>query len=180
MIKVNRGGRRSGRAGGTAASGADVLASGAAVPTREEVLGGKATYGGITVKYDSKMSADARNMTTEIHVSPKFFEHPVSTQRHILNHEVAHNLSDDMMFRNSDRWQAFSGKFIKEKEVPKGSLAYERGQRTYWEGLYGDIGATALSETVTRAITEYLDAPTALRNRSKEAFNEIRKYMKSR
>lgn len=162
------------------AVGANILGAGAAVPTKDDIIYDGATYGGIKLVYDPRMSADARNYTTEIHVSEKFFEHPKDVQRHILNHEVAHNLSDDMMHENNGRWQRFAGAFIEEKKTPESSLAYKNGQRTYYEGLYGDIGATALSETTTRAITEFLDDPKRLRQRSVKAYNEVRKFMGNR
>lgn len=157
----------------------NVLGKNSRVPTEDDIRSGNATYGGLPVKYHD-MGADARNMDSEIWVSSKFFDHPSDTQRHILNHEVAHNLSDDMMSQNSGRWQQFSSSFIQEKKVPETAPAYKAGQRTYWEGLYGDIGAIALSETVTRAITEYLDNPDKLKSRSTKAYNEVRKYMRSR
>lgn len=147
------------------------------VPTVEQISDGTAMYGGIPVKYDPSMSAEARNLTTEIRVSDKFFDLPPDIQRHVLNHEVAHNYADDLMGKHTGDWADFSSKFVKEKNVPVNSEAYRNGQRTYWEGLYGDIGATSLSETVTRAFTEYFDNPTALRNRSAEAFDEINNYI---
>lgn len=148
------------------------------VPTMEQISDGTAKYGGLPVKFDPNMSAEASNFTTEIRVSNKFFDLQPDIQRHVLNHEVAHNYADDLMSRSTGRWKEFSNKFIKEKNVPVDSVAYRNGQRTYWEGLYGDIGATSLPETVTRAFTEYLDNPTALRNRSVEAFEEIDNYMR--
>lgn len=169
-----------GRGRSKAGVGANILGKGMGVPTRDDITSGNASYGGIKLVYDPGMSADASNFTTEIHISEKFFSHPKEVQRHILNHEVAHNLSDEMMFENSGRWQSFSKSFIEEKKTPESSQAYKNGQRTYWEGLYGDIGATALSETVTRAITEYLDDPTKLRQRSKRAYSEVGKYLRKR
>lgn len=150
-----------------------VLGRNMSVPTEDDIKNGTASYGGLPVKYDPKQTAEARNWTFYITVSDKFFGHDTETQRHILNHEVAHNLSDKIMGANTGRWSEFSKAFITEKNTPESSTAYARGQRTYWEGLYGDIGATALSETLTRAITEYLDDPDRLRNRSEAAFNEI-------
>ena len=148
------------------------------VPSEEDIRTGNATYGGLKVVYDPNAKEDASNWTTFIKVSDKFFEHPYKTQQHILNHEVAHNLSDDLMSKNTGRWDEFASAFIKEKKVPEDSLAWKQGRRTYWEGLYGDIGAIALSETVTHAVTEYLDNPDRLKQRSIKAFNEIDKYMR--
>lgn len=147
------------------------------VPSEEEIKSGSSTYGGLPVKYIPG-NEDARNHTTFISVTDKFFNHPYKTQQHILNHEVAHNLSDDLMSKNTGRWNEFASAFIEEKKVPEDSLAWKQGRRTYWEGLYGDIGAIALSETVTRAITEYLDNPDRLKERSIRAFEEIDKYMR--
>ncbi len=148
------------------------------VPSEEDIKEGNAYYAGLKVVYDPRAKEDASNWTTFIKVTDKFFEHPYKTQQHILNHEVAHNFADDLMRKNTGRWNEFASAFIKEKKVPEGSMAWERGQRTYWEGLYGDIGAIALSETVTQAIVEYLDNPDRLKQRSKEAFNEIDNYMR--
>lgn len=157
-----------------------VLGNNDRVPTRDEITSGTATYGGLPVRLNVDMSADAHNLDSLIEVSNKFFDHPADIQRYILNHEVAHNWADDLMAQNSGRWQQFTSAFITEKQVPPSSSAYARGQRTYWEGLYGDIGATAASETVTRAMTEYLDNPARLKSRSRAAYNEIRRYVRSR
>ena len=157
-----------------------VLGRNSKVPSRDEIMMGLAEYGGLPVRYEPRMSADARNHTTEIVVSDKFFQHDYETRKHILNHEVAHNYSDEMISENSGRFPKFSSAFIQQKKVPEGSQAYKNGQRTYFEGLYGDIGATALVETTTRAITEYLDDPVKLRRRSRRAYNEVKKFMKGR
>lgn len=157
-----------------------ILGSNDAVPTKDQITSGNASYGGIPLKYKPGMHAEAENYTTEIWVSNKFFDLSPENQRHVLNHEVAHNYADDLMGKNTGNWNEFADKFIKEKNVPVDSPMYKNGARTYWEGLYGDIGATSLSETVTRAITEYLDNPSALRNRSAEAFDVIDNYMLGR
>lgn len=168
------GGRGSSNPGGNSNS---VLGRNNKVPSEDEIKQGVGQYGGLPVRYEPRMSADARNHTTEIVVSDKFFKHDYETREHILNHEVAHNYSDEMISENSGRFRQFSSAFIKQKKVPEGSQAYERGQRTYFEGLYGDIGATAILETTTRAITEYLDDPSRLRRRSRRAYNEVKRFM---
>ena len=155
-----------------------VLGQNNTVPTEEEIKSGSATYGGLPIVYHPEMKADARNMDTEVWVSDKFFNDP--DQQHILNHEVAHNLSDELMSLHTGDWQEFSSNFIEEKQTPPSSSAYANGNRTYWEGLYGDIGATALSETTTRAITEYLDDPERLRQRSEDAYDVIDNFMRNR
>lgn len=156
-----------------------ILGNNDKVPTEEEIKQGGTSYGGLPIKYKS-MKAEARNMTTEIWVSDKFFQYSQDIQRHILNHEVAHNLSDELMRNNTHRWQEFCGIFVQEKEYPKGSYGYKNGWGSYREGLYGDMGATALSETLTRAITEYLDDPSRLKQRSIEAYKEIDEFMKKK
>lgn len=150
------------------------------VPSEEEIKMGIATYGGIQIQYNPNMDADARNQTTRILVSDKFFSHDEATKRDILTHEVSHNLSDKLIERNSSDWDRFSNAFVTEKPVPKGSAAWERGQRTYIEGLYGDIGSTAIVETTTRAITEYMVNPERLRSRSQSAYNIVNKFMRGR
>ena len=85
-----------------------------------------------------------------------------------------------MMDEHIGDWKEFCSKFIQEKEYPESSDAYKRGSRTYWEGLYGDIGAISLSETLTNAIVEYFDNPNRLKQRSMDAYNEIDKFMKNR
>ena len=149
------------------------------VPTYEDIVYGiePVTYGGLPVKYNPNMHADARNRDTFIEVSDKFFNYSYEQQQHILNHEVAHNLSDRLMSEHSGDWNEFASKFIKEKQVPETSDAYKRGMRTYWEGLYGDIGATSLSETTTHAIVEYFDDPNRLLKRSKEAYDIIDEFV---
>lgn len=169
-----------GHATSSGRSATSVLGNNDKVPTRDEIASGTATYGGLPVRLNVEMHADAHNLTSLIEVSNKFFEHPLEGQRYILNHEVAHNWADELMAQNTGRWQKFTSAFIQEKPVPKGSLAWDRGQRTYYEGLYGDIGAIAASETVTRAMTEYLDNPARLRSRSKAAYNEIRRFVRGK
>lgn len=154
------------------------LGLGMSVPTEEDIIFGLASYGGLPIKYNPNMPADARNMSTFIEVSDKFFTHDTATQQHILNHEVAHNFSDMLCAEHTGDWQKFCSAFISEKDIPPTSLAYERGQRTYWEGLYGDIGATAIWETTTQAITEYLDDPHRLKQRSQDAYTIIDEFLK--
>ena len=150
------------------------------VPSREEVERGDASYGGLPIIYKPGRHEEASNHETEIWVSDKFFNYDIDIQRHILNHEVAHNLSDQLMSDNTGRWQEFCKAFIEERKTPVSSTAYKNGSRTYWVGLYGDIGANSLSETVTRAITEYLDDPERLKSRSEEAFSIIEDFMRLR
>lgn len=147
------------------------------IPTEEDIHNGNAEYGGIPVIYKPGMSAEARNMTTVIYIGSKFFECPESIQRHILNHEVAHNYADDLMREHTADWNQFCNIFIREGHYPESSSGYKQGKRTYWEGLYGDIGSIALSETLTRAITEYLDDPYRLKSRSAEAYNVIKEFI---
>lgn len=147
------------------------------VPDEFDIKYKNATYGGLPIKYDPRAKEDASNWTSEIHVSPKFFEHDEDTQRHILNHEIAHNYSDDMMREHTDDWKEFTSIFVQEKEYPKSSEAYRSGSRTYHEGLYGDIGAISLSETLTRALTEYFDDPERLRSRSEKAYSAIDEFV---
>lgn len=160
-----------------------ILGKNANVPTKDDILSGNATYGGLPVEYSNNLGhggADAENLTDRILVSDKFFEHPKDIQRHILNHEIAHNLSDEMITENAGNFRAFSSVFLQEKKVPETAPAYKEGKRTYIEGLYGDMGANAIHETTTRAITEYLDDPQRLKNRSKKAYNVVNKFMKNR
>ena len=155
----------------------EVLGKGAKVPTKDAITSGQASYGGLPIKYTPKEHSEASSWGTEIHVSDKFFEHPEEVQRYILNHEVAHNWSDELMAEHTGDWREFVGIFVKEKEVPPTSDAYKNGQRTYYEGLYGDIGATSASETITHAMTEFLDDPQALLKRSPEAFEAIEEFV---
>lgn len=163
---------------GSIGRGENILSAGYNVPDEYDIRFGNAIYGGLPVKYDARLKADAENLTFEIHVSDKFFEHPENIQRHILNHEVAHNLSDKMIESNASRFTEFSSAFLTEKEVPKTSQAYKNGQRSYFEGIYGDMGSNAIHESATRAITEYLENPTRLKQRSEKAYREVRKFMK--
>ena len=148
------------------------------LPTKAEICSGNATYGGLPIEYHPNMSAEARNMDFRIWVSDKFFNLDDATQRHILNHEVAHDFADMLMAEHTGDWQQFASFFIQEKEYPKTSSGYAQGYRTYWEGLYGDMGAIALSETLTRAITEYLDNPHRLKQRSHNAYTIIDEFLK--
>ena len=154
------------------------LGKNSALPSKDEIMSGNATYAGLPIEYHPEMSHDACNMDYRIWVSDKFFGYDEPMQKHILNHEVAHDFSDELMREHAGDWQKFASYFIQEKDTPPKSPAYERGQRTYWVGLYGDIGAIALSETLTRAITEYLDDPNRLRQRSNDAYSIIDEFVK--
>ena len=162
------------------ADATSALGKNSRVPTREEIEEGSASYAGIPIKYKPGRSAEAQNFTDVIWVSDKFFNWDESIQQHILNHAVEHNFADEMMDEHIGDWKEFCSKFIQEKEYPEDSDAYKRGARTYWEGLYGDIGAISLSETLTNAIVEYFDNPNRLKQRSMDAYNEIDKFMKNR
>lgn len=147
------------------------------LPSEIDIKSGRASYGGLPIEYHPNMSADARNMDHLIWVSDKFFTYDADVQLHILNHEVAHDFSDELMHEHAGDWQTFASAFIQEKDYPKTSSGYAEGKRTYWEGLYGDIGAIALSETITHAIVEYFDNPGKLRQRSLDAYTIIDEFI---
>lgn len=148
------------------------------LPTKADIISGNATYGGLPIEYYPNMTAEARNMDHLIWVSDKFFNLDPATQKHVLNHEVAHDYSDMLMKEHTGDWNDFCSVFITEKAYPPTSTGYKQGKRTYWEGLYSDIGATALSETLTHAICEYFDDPNRLRSRSSIAYNVIDEFIK--
>ena len=148
------------------------------VPSETDIKMGTAKFGGIPVYYSNERDNEADNHYNYINVHDKFFQLDEEARRTILTHEVAHTYADDMIAQNAARSE-FMRAFITQKPVPVGSAAYERGQRTYMEGLYGDIGSTALVETTTRAIVEYTQSPETLMQRSPAAYREIRRFLRS-
>ena len=156
---------------------ADVFAG--RVPSESDIKTGNATYGGIPIVYNPNKQNEASNLTSSIEVGDQLFQQSASGQREILNHEVSHNYSDDMIARYATE-RGFMDAFVQERPVPQGSAAWERGQRTYRMGLYGDIGATALVETTTLAIQEYISNPEALRQRSAAAYGFVRRFVRGR
>ena len=153
------------------------------VPSEEEIKSGRATWRGMPIKYDASLYNEARNLTDYMAVGDKFFGADEGSQKYILDHEVAHNIADQIMYSMSDSWAKVADTFTIEKMLPKGANVSfyteedDDGNRWYREGLYGDLGATAVSETITQAITEYFNNPEGLFNRSGDAYGFIDKYL---
>ncbi len=129
------------------------------VPSEDDIKSGKASWRGMPIKYNASLPNEAQNLTDFMEVGPKFFES--QNQDGILDHEVAHNIADRLMKYAAGEWEKATDIFISNGE-----------------GLYGDLGASALSETLAHAVTEYFDNPDALKSRSEGAFNYIEEYLK--
>lgn len=153
------------------------------VPSEEEIKSGSATWRGMPIQYDAKLTGEARNLTDFMKVGSKFFDMDQESQKSILDHEVAHTIADQIMYAMTDNWAEVADKFTVEKMLPEGARVSfyteedDNGNKWYREGLYGDVGATALQETITRAVTEYFSNPDALQHRSSDAFGYIEKYL---
>lgn len=128
------------------------------IPSEEDIKSGKASWRGMPIRYNASLPNEAQNLTDFMEVGPKFFE--AQNQDGILDHEVAHNIADRLMKQAAGEWKKATDIFISKGE-----------------GLYGDLGANALSETLTHAITEYFSNPDALKARSSDAFNYIKEYL---
>ena len=129
------------------------------VPSEEDIKSGKASWRGMPIKYNASLPNEAQNLTDHMEVGSKFFE--AQNQDNILDHEVAHNIADRLMQYMTGTWEKASEIFMSNGE-----------------GLYGDLGASALSETLAHAVTEYFSDPDALKARSEGAFNYIEEYLK--
>ena len=153
------------------------------IPSEEDIKGGKASWRGVPIQYDSALSGEARNLTDFMKVGPKFFGMDEEAQKYILDHEVAHNIADRIMDQATDEWEKVADIFAPKKLLPKGANPSfyteedNEGNRWYREGLYGDLGATALSETLTHALTEYFSNPDSFKKRSEGAFNYLEEYL---
>ena len=153
------------------------------IPSEEDIKSGKASWRGVPIQYDSSLSGEARNLTDFMKVGPKFFGMDEDAQKSILDHEVAHNIADRIMNQATDEWEKVADIFAPKKLLPKGANPSfyteedDEGNRWYREGLYGDLGATALSETLTHSLTEYFSNPDAFKNRSEGAFNYLEEYL---
>lgn len=153
------------------------------VPSEDDIKGGKASWRGVPIQYDSSLSGEARNLTDFMKVGPKFFGMDEEAQKSILDHEVAHNIADRIMDQATDEWEKVADIFAPKKLLPEGANPPfyteedDEGNRWYREGLYGDLGATALSETLTHALTEYFSNPDAFKKRDEGAFNYLDEYL---
>lgn len=129
------------------------------VPLEDEIKSGSAVWRCMPIKYDPSLDHEAENKTDYMKVGDKFFE--AKNQDNILDHEVAHNIADRLMKYAANTWGKATDIFMSNGE-----------------GLYGDLGASAMSETLAHAVTEYFSDPDALKARSGDAFNYIEEYLK--
>lgn len=157
-------------------------------PTEELIKSGGASWRGMPIQYDANLKSEASNFSTLMKVGDKFFDLDEQSQIHVLNHEVAHNIADRIMKDAVSNWGYAVDLFAPEKRLPDSAKdrtfpfnvrTDENGNRWYREGLYGDLGATAFSETLTNAVLEYFDNPDRLKQRSEGAYEYIDSYLKS-
>ena len=158
-------------------------------PSKESIQGGKESWHGIKLVYDPTMQNEARNLTSEIHVSDKFFTYSEEQQKHILDHEAAHNLSDEMI-SNVD-WNELQSTFLHKRTIDERAVDMakaanlnvfedEDGSHYVYESIYGDLGSNAIHESTTQAITEFMDDPEKLKGRSEAAYNAVAKFLEKR
>lgn len=138
---------------------------------KASVVVGNGIYEGLPIKYDAAMRGEASNQTTFIKVSDKFFDLSPEQQVHVLNHEVAHNVTEEYL-NNADKFIEVQNNtaFGQTKIAPKGSA---KEGNAYWEGIFGDVGANSVVETFTESIATYLDNPKFMMEKHPDAYAYI-------
>lgn len=127
----------------------------------------------LPVRYNPDMKNEARNFTDHVEVGDKFNALDSEGQKAVMGHENAHNISNDYLFKKGYFTDILGNKAFGESKIaPDG--------RTYWEGIFGDVGATSVDETLTNTIAVYLRNPDWLKEMHPEAYDYIaEKVMKS-
>ena len=141
------------------------------LPSEEDIKNGNASWRGMPIKYDVNQKNEGSNHGTYMSLGSKYFELDDSAKLDTLNHEVAHTLADRILATATENWNDVMSIFLKKMVNGNG--------KEYFEGLYGDLGATAGSETITRAVNEYFNDPASLQGRSTDAYNYIDQYIKN-
>lgn len=139
------------------------------LPSPEDIKSGNASWRGMPIKYDPNQLNEGSNHGTYMTLGPKYFDLDDNAKLDTLNHEVAHTLADRILATATENWNDVMSIFLKKVVNSDG--------KEYFEGLYGDLGATAGSETITRAVNEYFNDPTSLQSRSADAYNYIDQYV---
>lgn len=139
-------------------------------PSEDSIKSGNGTYMGFKLVYEPNMSAEAMNMLNYISVSDKFFALDNDGRREVLAHEVSHNVAENIENRHGF-WDLLNAEIFGKKKIgPKGS---PREGVPYYEGIFGDVGANSLDESITDAVKYYIINPGFLKQRSQEAFDFI-------
>lgn len=146
------------------------------IPTDDEIRSNKSMFMRLPIHYVPNAHFEGRNMTDYIEISDKFFDLSQENKRHVLIHEVAHNITDELLH---DDWDGCSedGLFVTHKIAPKGSVRGDSDFPDYWEGLFGDVGGNSLSETITDAIVYYYENPEYLKKRGIDAYSYLDKNL---
>ena len=121
----------------------------------------------LPVRYNPNLKNEASNKGDHIEVGDKFYQLSPEQQETILVHENAHNIADEYLFKQGHFEEIMNNKaFGETKTAPNG--------RTYWEGIFGDVGANSVVETFTEAIAVYKENPQWLQERHPQAYEYIK------
>jgi hypothetical protein len=137
------------------------------VPVRRALKQSEVDFPDLPVK-KANIKNEARNKGTHIEVGEKFEALSPEHQQSILVHENAHNLSNKHLFEDGKFQDILNNKAFGETKITSDG-------RTYWEGIFGDVGATSVDETLTEAIAIYKRNPEWLIKNHPEAYEYIKK-----
>lgn len=139
---------------------------------RKPLKKGEVDFPDLPVK-KTNIKNEARNQGTYIEVGEKFEALSPEHQQSILVHENAHNLSNKHLFEDGKFQDILNNKAFGETKTTSDG-------RTYWEGIFGDVGATAVDETLTEAIAIYKRNPEWLLENHPKAHEYIKKNIMSK
>ena len=138
--------------------------------TVEDITTTKFTYMGQPVRYDSNYKGEGRKWQGRIDVGVNFFKHSKESQQNILNHEISHDISESILKSTDNFIEAKDAKFLGQTKTTNG--------KTYWEGIFGDIGSNSVDETVTDLIQIYYSNPTNAKAKYPEAIKWLESKLK--
>lgn len=141
-------------------------------PVRRALKQSEVDFPDLPIK-KANIKNEARNKGTHIEVGEKFEALSPEHQQSILVHENAHNLSNKHLFEDGKFQDILNNKAFGETKITSDG-------RTYWEGIFGDVGATSVDETLTEAIAIYKRNPEWLLERHPKAYAYIKNNVMSK
>lgn len=142
-------------------------------PTSKALKKENVSFPDLPVRYNPNLKPEARNLTDHIEVGDKFKKLSKDYQDSILIHENAHNISNDYLFKKGKFSDILNNKAFGESKTANDG-------RVYWEGIFGDVGATSVDETFTEAISVYMRNPEWLMEMHPDVYRFIEtKVLKS-
>lgn len=136
------------------------------LPTDEDIKNGNATFLGMKINYIPNAHYEGQNHDTYMNISNKFFDLSDDMKLHVLVHEVAHNISDDIMEQDWDG-ASENGVFVTQKIFPDSPLSKEYFEL---EDKFTDI----MSHPSGNAI-EVANKLRAIQDRQKDIVDELGK-----